>query len=58
MSPFRVTVAHRYWRAQYTNSRFNAIAVGHHSGGPTGAEIFNDIDLVEDALNVDVISVP
>jgi hypothetical protein len=44
------------WRTQYTNSRFNAIAVGHHSGGPTGAEIFNDIDRVQNALNVDVLS--
>ena len=43
------------WRLAYDNSAWEAIAVGHHSGGPTGAEIFNDIDRVEDALNVDIV---
>jgi hypothetical protein len=43
------------WRIGYESTKgWHAIAVGHHSGGPAGAEIFNDIDRVEDALNVDV----
>lgn len=43
------------WRIGYNASQeWHAIAVGHHSGGPAGSEIFNDIDRVEDALNVDV----
>jgi hypothetical protein len=37
------------------DSGFEVIAVGHHTGGPTGAEKFNDIDRVEDALNVDIV---
>lgn len=44
------------WRLEYdSNSGFEVIAVGHHSGGPTGSEIFNDVDRVEDALNVDIV---
>ncbi len=43
------------WRIGYNSSQgWHGIAVGHHSGGPAGAEIFNDIERVEDALNVDV----
>jgi len=43
------------WRIGYNATQgWHGIAVGHHSGGPAGAEIFNDIDRVEDALNVDV----
>lgn len=43
------------WRIGYTSAKkWHVIAVGHHTGGPTGAEVFNDIDRVEDALNVDV----
>jgi hypothetical protein len=30
-------------------------AVGINSGGPTGGEVFNDIDRVENALNVDIL---
>ena len=44
------------WRLAYeSGSGFEAVAVGHHTGGPTGGEIFNDIDRVEDALNVDIV---
>jgi hypothetical protein len=44
------------WRLRYDASAgYEVVAVGHHSGGPTGSEIFNDIDRVEDALNVDVV---
>jgi hypothetical protein len=43
------------WRIAYDGSAWEAIAVGHHTGGPTGFEKFNDIDRVEDALNVDVV---
>ena len=44
------------WRLEYDDSSgWEAIAVGHHSGGPTGSEIFNDVDRVEDALNVDIV---
>lgn len=43
------------WRIGYNASQgWHGIAVGHHSGGPAGAEIFNDIERVENALNVDV----
>ncbi|MGQ7845144.1 hypothetical protein ACUNV4_11755 [Granulosicoccus sp. 3-233] len=43
------------WRIGYNSTQgWHGIAVGHHSGGPAGAEIFNDIERVEDALNVDV----
>lgn len=43
------------WRIGYDSSKgWHGIAVGHHSGGDTGSEIFNDIERVEDALNVDV----
>ncbi len=45
------------WRLELNeDDEYEAIAVGHHSGGPTGAEIFNDIDRVEDALNVDIVT--
>jgi hypothetical protein len=43
------------WRLGYDGANWEAIAVGHHTGGPTGSEKFNDIDRVEDALNVDVV---
>ncbi|MEJ2608969.1 MAG: hypothetical protein P8179_02535 [Candidatus Thiodiazotropha sp.] len=43
------------WRLAYDGAAWEAIAVGHHTGGPTGFEKFNDIDRVEDALNVDVV---
>ncbi len=44
------------WRVGSNGSgNFEAIAVGHHTGGPTGSEKFNDIDRVEDALNVDIV---
>jgi hypothetical protein len=43
------------WRIAYDGSAWEAIAVGHHTGGPTGHEKFNDIDRVEDALNVDIV---
>lgn len=43
------------WRIGYDSSKgWHGIAVGHHTGGPAGSEVFNDIDRVEDALNVDV----
>lgn len=43
------------WRVGYNASQgWHAIAVGHHTGGPAGSEVFNDIDRVEDALNVDI----
>lgn len=42
------------WRPTYVNSTWQAIAVGHHSGGPEGAEVFNDINRVQNALNVDI----
>ena len=44
------------WRLMYdsSSSTWQAVAVGHHTGGPTGSEFFNNIDLVEDALNVDI----
>ncbi len=44
------------WRLSYdATDGFQAVAVGHHSGGNTGSEIFNDVNLVEDALNVDIV---
>ena len=44
------------WRLSYDSSDgWEVIAVGHHSGGPTGSEIFNDVNLVEDELNVDIV---
>ena len=44
------------WRLTYDSTDgFEAVAVGHHTGGPTGAEVFNNIDRVEDALNVDIV---
>lgn len=44
------------WRlASDGSGGFEAIAVGHHTGGPTGAEVFNDVDRVENALNVDIV---
>ena len=43
------------WRLASNGSTWEAVAVGHHTGGPTGAEKFNDIDRVEDALNVDIV---
>jgi hypothetical protein len=43
------------WRLSFVDSVWESVAVGHHTGGPTGSEVFNDIDRVEDALNVDVV---
>ncbi len=43
------------WRIAYNGSEFEVIAVGINTGGPTGSEVFSDIDRVEDALNVDVV---
>ncbi|MCU7923223.1 MAG: S1 family peptidase [Candidatus Thiodiazotropha sp. (ex Dulcina madagascariensis)] len=43
------------WRIEYDGSTWEAIAVGHHTGGPTGSEKFNDANRVEDALNVDIV---
>jgi len=45
------------WRLGYNSSQgWHSVAVGHHSGGPAGSEIFNDIDRVENTLNVDVVA--
>jgi hypothetical protein len=43
------------WRIAHNATQgWHAIAVGHHTGGPAGSEVFNDIDRVENALNVDI----
>ena len=43
------------WRIAWNGSEFEAIAVGINTGGPTGSEVFSDIERVEDALNVDIV---
>jgi hypothetical protein len=43
------------WRLSSTGGTSEPIAIGINSGGATGAEVFSDIDRVENALNVDVI---